>query len=260
VTQYHYVPYPATTYTKDAPMAGTLTFTRPLTTVDVVIFAASAATLEVLLTRRPAGPGEPFPNAWALPGGFIDTARDTDLEACALRKLKEKTGLHAPYLEQLGSWGNAQRDPRGWSTTHAYFALIPLDDRAASEKHGGSRETHWFAVDGTRVRERLAFDHAEILKAAVNRLRNKVEYTSLPAFLMPTEFTLSELQRIHEVLLNRSLEKKAFRTRVLASHLLEEVPRKREGANRPAQLYRLKNKKRPVYFARAIAGGRSSPA
>jgi hypothetical protein len=109
-------------------------------------------------------------------------------------------------------------------------------------------------IEGARVKERLAFDHAEILKAAVSRLRSKVEYTSLPAFLMPAEFTLSELQRIHEILLGRSLEKKAFRTRILSSDLLEEVPRKREGANRPAQLYRLKNKKEPVYFARAIAG------
>jgi len=235
-----------------------LTFPRPLTTVDVVIFAASADTLQVLLTRRPVGAHEPFPDAWALPGGFIDTNRDADLEACALRKLKEKTGLQAPYLEQLASWGNAHRYPRGWSTTHAYFALISMDDRQARDRHGGSRETRWFGIEGTRVRERLAFDHAEILKAGVSRLRNKVEYTSLPAFLMPAEFTLSELQRIHEVLLGRALEKKAFRTRVLASHLLEEVPRKREGANRPAQLYRLKNKKRPVYFARALAGGRNS--
>lgn len=239
-------------------MAAELKFPRPLTTVDVVIFAASAAGLEVLLTRRPAGADEPFPRAWALPGGFIDTAKDADLEACALRKLREKTGLHTAYLEQLGSWGDSQRDPRGWSATHAYFALVSMDDRAATQRDAGSRETRWFPLEGARVRERLAFDHAEILKAAVGRLRNKVEYTSLPAFLMPAEFTLSELQRIHEVLLDRALDKKAFRTRVLASHLLEEVPRKREGANRPAQLYRLKSKKRPVYFARALASGRNS--
>jgi 8-oxo-dGTP diphosphatase len=237
-------------------MAGHLTFPRPFTTVDVVIFAATAAGLQVLLTRRPDRADEPFPRAWALPGGFIDVARDADLETCALRKLQEKTGVHAPYLEQLGSWGNGHRDPRGWSATHAYFALLSADDRQAGEQHGAAQSARWFPVEGTRVRERLAFDHAEILKAAVNRLRSKVEYTSLPAFLMPAEFTLSELQRIHEVLLGRALEKKAFRTRVLASQLLEEVPRRREGANRPAQLYRLKSKRRPVYFARAIHGSR----
>ena len=104
------------------------------------------------------------------------------------------------------------------------------------------------------VREKLAFDHADILKSAVQRLRGKVEYTSLPAFLMPAEFTLTELQRAYEITLDRPLEKKAFRTRMLATELLEEVPRQREGANRPAQLYRLKHRSKPVYFARALAG------
>ena len=234
-------------------MSRNLTFPRPLTTVDVVIFCASTNALEVLLVRRPDAADEPFPGLWALPGGFIDTAKDADLEACALRKLKEKTGALA-FLEQLGSWGNAKRDPRGWSATHAYFALIGADDRNRAEAHPGTQETRWFRVDEDRVKERLAFDHAEILRAAVQRLRNKVAYTSLPAFLMPAEFTLSEFQRIHEVLLGRTLEKKAFRTRVLAGELLEEVPRKKEGANRPAQLYRVKNKRRPVYFTRPITG------
>lgn len=239
-------------------MSRELTFSRPLTTVDVVIFSASEKALEVLLVRRPKSVDEPYPNMWALPGGFINTELDADLEACALRKLREKTGVVAPYLEQLGSWGSAKRDPRGWSATHAYFALISADDVQPSNRHVAASETQWFAIDGSRVKERLAFDHNEIVKAAVSRLRSKVEYTSLPAFLMPTEFTLSELQRIHEILLGRSLEKKAFRTRMLATNLLEAVPRKREGTNRPAQLYRLKNKRRPIYFARAIAGSSDS--
>lgn len=236
-------------------MSGELSFPRPLTTVDVIIFSVSQRHLEVLLVRRSKAAEEPFPGMWALPGGFIDVDTDPDLESCALRKLREKTGVMAPYLEQLGSWGSAKRDPRGWSATHAYFALIPADDRMSAAEPRGSQETRWFPIEGSRVKERMAFDHAEILKSAVGRLRNKVEYTSLPAFLMPAEFTLSELQRIHEVLLGRTLEKKSFRTRILATNLLEELPRKREGTNRPAQLYRLKNRRRPVYFARAIAGG-----
>lgn len=235
-------------------MSRNLTFPRPLTTVDVVILSASTNALEVLLVRRPDGADEPYPKMWALPGGFIDTAKDADLEACALRKLKEKTGVQAPYLEQLGSWGNAKRDPRGWSATHAYFALMSAEDRSRANDHPGSQEAQWFKVEEDRVKERLAFDHGEILKAAVQRLRSKVAYTSLPAFLMPSEFTLSEFQKMHEVLLGRTLEKKAFRTRVLTSELLEEVPRKKEGANRPAQLYRLKNKRRPIFFNRPITG------
>jgi 8-oxo-dGTP diphosphatase len=231
-------------------------FARPLTTVDLAIFSIQQESLQVLLVKRSSAKGEPFPDHWALPGGFIDLEQDHDLESCASRKLKEKTGVATPYLEQVGTWGNAQRDPRGWSTTTLYFALIAAD--AAPLVPGGNTDAaKWTVVESNKVREKLAFDHAELLKAAVNRLRSKVEYTSLPAFLMPNEFTLSELQRVYEITLDRSLEKKAFRTRVLATDLLEEVPRRREGANRPAQLFKLKTRKRAIYFARALSGERT---
>jgi ADP-ribose pyrophosphatase YjhB (NUDIX family) len=226
-------------------------FPKPLVLVDVVIFSVKSDRLQVLLVKRPDASDEPFPGSWALPGGFVDTARDLTLESCAKRKLHEKTGIDAAYLEQLGSWGSATRDPRGWSATHVYFALMSSDDldlRAG----GNATDTSWMPIDGYRVREKLGFDHAEILKSAITRLRSKVEYTSLPAFLMPQEFTLSELQRIYETLLDRPIEKKSFRTRVLATDLLEEVDGLREGPNRPAQLYRLASRKEPVFFSRAL--------
>ncbi len=228
-------------------------FPRPLSTVDLAIFSIHEEALHVLLVRRPSSNGEPHPNEWALPGGIIDVTQDQDLQACARRKLREKTGVPAPYLEQVGAWGSADRDPRGWSVTHLYFALIGSDDLELIPG-GNASEVRWQIVSGLRVREKLAFDHAQLLEAAVQRLRNKVAYTSLPAFLMPQEFTLTELQRVYEIALDRTLEKKAFRTRILASDLLEEVPRQRAGANRPAQLYRLANRKRPVFFARALTG------
>jgi len=226
-------------------------FPKPLTTVDIVVFSARDGALHALLVQRPRDPAEPFPGAWALPGGFVDVGKDRDLEACARRKLREKTGIDAAYLEQLGSWGSADRDPRGWSATHVYFALMSADD--VDPKPGGNAgDTRWHRIDGQRVKERLAFDHADILKAAVIRLRSKVEYTSLPAFLMPQEFTLTELQRVYELLLDRPVEKKSFRTRVLATDLLDEVPRQKTGANRPAQMFRLRNRRQPVFFARAL--------
>lgn len=229
---------------------------RPLATVDLAIFSIQDEALQVLLVKRPAAKGEPFPEYWALPGGFIDVDRDGDLEACASRKLKDKTGVVTPYLEQVGAWGGAKRDPRGWSTTTLYFALVAADS-VSLIPGGNAGDAKWARIDGHRVRDKLAFDHAELLREAVERLRGKVEYTSLPAFLMPSEFTLSELQRIYEITLDRILEKKAFRTRVLATDLLEEVPRRREGANRPAQLYKLKSRKKPIFFARALSGERS---
>jgi len=227
-------------------------FERPLATVDLVIFTVRADALCALLIRRPRHPDEPFPGRWALPGGFIDVERDDSLEACARRKLREKTGVATPYLEQLGSWGGRKRDPRGWSVTNVYFALLP---HAGIEPVAGANalEARWLPITDDGVGERLAFDHDEILAAAIERLRGKVEYTSLPAFLLPDEFTLPELQRAYEIVLGRPVEKSAFRTRILATDLLTEVPRQRTGPNRPAQLYRLKDRDTPIFFPRTFS-------
>lgn len=217
--------------------------------MDLVIFSVREEDLTVLLVQRPSQQAEPFPGKWALPGGFIDIARDHDLEACARRKLMQKTGVDAPYLEQLGSFGSAVRDPRGWSVTHVYFALMASDD-ITPRPGGNAPDSRWSGVRGESVREVLAFDHAEILRAALARLRSKVEYTSLPAFLLPGEFTLTQLQKIYEVILGRALEKKAFRTRLLTAEILEALPRKLSGPNRPAQLYRLKRRRQAHIFSR----------
>lgn len=230
------------------PKPQIIDFERPLTTVDLVIFSVREEGLTVLLVQRPSQAGEPFPGKWALPGGFIDTARDPDLEASARRKLKEKTGVEAPYLEQLGSFGSATRDPRGWSATHVYFALV--SDEITPRPGANASDSRWFELRGERVGESLAFDHAEILRTALARLRSKVEYTSLPAFLLPGEFTLTQLQKTYEVILGRALEKKAFRTRILAAEILETLPRKLSGPNRPAQLYRLKRRRQAHIFSR----------
>lgn len=225
---------------------------RPLTTVDVVIFTLRDDVLQVLLVKRGSGSGEPFPGRWALPGGIVDVDQDADLVGCARRKLREKAGVDSPYLEQLGSWGGSTRDPRGWSATHVYFALVAsehLDERSRTI----AADARWFPIQGQGVGQPLAFDHAQILDAALTRLRNKVEYTSLPAYVLTQEFTLTELQRAYEAVLGRPLEKSAFRTRVLAADLIEETGRQRAGPNRPAQLYRLRDPNSPVYFARTFS-------
>jgi len=240
------------TETRSGPkMTQLLSFPRPLTTVDIVIFGVINECLCVLLVRRPNIEGEPFPGMWALPGGFVDVERDDSLQGCAQRKLMEKTGVSSPYLEQLGSWGSATRDPRGWSATHVYFALIPAQN-VRIEKGGNAADVRWLAIDEARACAALAFDHAEIMQAAIARLRNKVEYTSLPAYLLPDEFTLSELQHVYEIVLGRRIEKSAFRTRILTSELVEPSNAIREGSNRPAQLYRLKDRGELVFFPRTF--------
>lgn len=226
-------------------------FARPLAMVDVVILTTLDSRLHVLVVRRSNEPTDPFPGQWGLPGGFVDVQQDESLEACALRKLREKTGVRSPYLEQLGSWGSARRDPRGWSATHVYLALLAATDLKL-ERGGSATDVSWIPVEDDRVKVPLAFDHGQILRAALERVRGKTEYTSLPIYLLPPEFTLTELQRVFEIVLGRPLEKKAFRTRVLAADLLEAADELKETSRRPAQLYRAKHKGGLVYFPRAL--------
>jgi len=220
--------------------------------VDVVIFTVLNDQLHVLLVKRAEGVKEPFPGQWALPGGFVDVEKDESLAACAQRKLKEKTGIEAPYLEQLGSWGDAKRDPRGWSATHVYFALLPFAS-VHLQKGANTADIDWYAIDDAQVASALAFDHESILAAAIERLRSKAEYTSLPAYLLPEEFTLPELQHAYEVVLGRPVEKSAFRTRVMSAELVEETEGRRVGPNRPAQLYRLKSPGELIFFPRTFS-------
>lgn len=216
----------------------------PIATVDVVILRLAGATLSVLLSRRTEAP---FKNAWALPGGFIRTNEDASLLDAARRVLATKAAARSPYLEQLESFGGPRRDPRGWSLTVAYFALVGSD--AADQAGSGS----WFAIAGNRVEVDLPFDHAEILAAALVRVRRKVEYSSVPVHLLPPSFTLSELQQVYETLLERPLDKSAFRKKIAAMNFLEPVDgAQRRGSNRPAQLFRARDADGLVLFDRLV--------
>jgi 8-oxo-dGTP diphosphatase len=246
---------PNKTNPRSAPAALVHDIARPLVTVDVVIFTLIDEALHVLLVQRPSQASEPFPGRWALPGGFVDVLQDEDLRACALRKLREKTAVDSPYLEQLGGWGGQGRDPRGWSVTQAYFALLPWAS-LQPRKGANAADVRWFAVDETgalQADEGLAFDHALILASALERLRAKVEYTSLPAFLLTEPFTLPQLQRVYEIVLGRTVDKSAFRTRALAAaNFLEEAGVQVTGAPRAPMGYRLKDRAQPVTFPRTF--------
>jgi 8-oxo-dGTP diphosphatase len=231
---------------KKAPNQSSLDFPRPLVSVDVVIFTVLEGALKVLLTRRPEGDEEPYPGMWCVPGGFVDVDRDATLQDCAGRKLREKTGYAAPYLEQLGSWGGANRDPRGWSVTHAYFALVPPPSSEA-----GDGRSEWIDADAA-CNKRLAFDHRDILKSALERLRGKVEYTSLPAFLLVEPFTLPELQHVYEVVLARPMDKSAFRRRMLDAGFLQEVGTVAGAFGRGAMGYRVRERERAAIFPRTF--------
>ncbi|BAQ64898.1 NrtR DNA-binding winged helix domain-containing protein [Geminocystis sp. NIES-3709] len=225
-------------------------FDRPSTSVDTVIFTVFAQQLQVLLVKRA---NYPFKNQWTLVGGFIDLDNDHTLEDTARRKLEEKTGVKTPYLEQCFTIGNKQRDPRGWSVTTVYFALLPYHNITLTAGKGAI-DIKWSPIIKDQVLESLAFDHSEILRLAIERLRNKVLYTSLPAYLMSEKFTLGDLQKVYEVILDRILETKSFRRRIAKADILEETTEMRQDAKRPAKLYRLKDNIDTYFFLRNIEG------
>jgi ADP-ribose pyrophosphatase YjhB (NUDIX family) len=222
---------------------------KPITTVDLVIFALSETGLEVLLTRRRT---KPFAGKWALPGGWIHVDEDADLESAARRVLKDKTGVETPYLEQLQTFGGAVRDPRGWSVSIAYVALIPAEE-VRLRRGVDASDVSWRPVEGDALTLPLAFDHGAILRGGLLRVRNKVEYSTLPVHLLPARFTLSELQSVYERILGRRLEKSAFRKRMAEADFVEPIPGEmRRASNRPAQLYRLKQARSTAFFDRTI--------
>lgn len=222
---------------------------RPIVSVDLAIFVLAPDGLEVLLMQRGA---PPYAGDWALPGGWIHVDEDGDLEAAARRVLAAKTGVTAPYLEQLQAFGNAARDPRDWSLSITYIALIPSDE-ITLRQGGNLADVAWWPITGDAVTTPLAFDHADILRTAIMRLRNKVEYSTLPVHLLPTAFTLGELQAVYERLLGRDLDKSAFRKRIAEVDFIEPIPGEmRRASNRPAQLYRLKQAHSTVFFDRTI--------
>jgi 8-oxo-dGTP diphosphatase len=209
-------------YTYDNP--------RPSLTVDPVIFTLREERLHVLLVRRAE---DPFSGMWALPGGFVQG--NESLEQAALRELEEETGLKQAYLEQLYTYGEPERDPRGRVVTVAYFALIPSDAPIRIEGGSDASQARWRAVDDLPP---LAFDHAQIVEYALRRLRYKLEYSAVGFELLPGEFTLSELQYTYEIILDEKLDKRNFRRRILDANIIESTPHLRSGEGRPARLYR----------------------
>jgi 8-oxo-dGTP diphosphatase len=205
---------------------------RLAVTTDVVIFSLRQDDLKVLLIRRAA---PPFKGRWAIPGGFVNP--NESLDQAALRELEEETGVRDMYLEQLYTFGAPRRDPRGRVITVAYFALVA--DDIAPRAGDDAAEAVWQSVYDLPD---LAFDHADILKYALQRLRYKLEYTSIGFELLPNEFTLTELQTAYEIVLGEKLDKRNFRRRILEAGVLTETNRYRQegGQGRPARLYRYK--------------------
>lgn len=208
-------------------------YPHPAVTVDITIFSIRDKQLKLLLIRRAL---EPYQGRWALPGGFIQM--DEDLEAAARRELEEETGISDVYLEQLYTYGNPGRDPRERVISVAYYALIP-SDKLRLQAATDAEAVGWF---GLKELPELAFDHTDIVTMAHQRLVSKLDYSTLSFQFLADEFTLLELQSVYEIILREELDKRNFRKWALALEQIEETgEQRREGAHRPAKLYKVKS-------------------
>ncbi len=216
-------------------MSHSYEYPRAALTVDCVVFGLDVQDLKVLLIQRRI---PPFQHAWALPGGFVRL--DETLDGAARRELAEEAGVTDVYLEQLYTFSALDRDPRERVVTVAYYALAKLSDhriRAATDAMG----VGWFALDDL---PKLAFDHAEIVATARDRLRGKVRYAPMGFELLPPRFSLTQLQRLYEIILGTELDKRNFRKKILSLDLLVETDEVEQGVrHRAARLYRFDRRK-----------------
>jgi 8-oxo-dGTP diphosphatase len=207
-------------------------FPRAALTVDCVVFGVDDGDLKILLIRRGI---PPFAGSWALPGGFVRV--DETLEEAARRELREETGLERVYLEQLGAFSALDRDPRERVVSFAFSALVKLalhHVRAATD----ARDAGWFPV---KKLPSLAFDHTGIIASAVRALREKTRHEPVGVELLPPRFTLTQLQKLYEVILEKPLDKRNFRKKVLQSGLVVALDAREKGvAHRAARLYRFR--------------------
>ncbi|ANE44008.1 NUDIX hydrolase [Deinococcus puniceus] len=199
--------------------------------VDVAAFAMHAGELRVLLVQRGA---LPHARDWALPGGFVHGGEE--LHEAALRELRTETTvqLEPRHLEQFYTFGEVDRDPRGRIVSVAHLAVLP---------HGTVRVTaggHTLGAAWLSAHQPppLAFDHHLILDRAIKRLQLRLEYANLALEFLPDTFTLPELQGVYEAILDRKLDKRNFRKRLLTQGILTPSGERRSGVGRPAQLYK----------------------
>jgi 8-oxo-dGTP diphosphatase len=205
-----------------------------LLTVDNIIFTILKEKLQVVLIQRAV---EPFKDKRAIPGGFV---LDTEtLDQAAYRELAEETNVKNVYLEQLYTFSGIKRDPRGRVVSCAYMALAnfkTLDLKSGSD----AKQVKLCPVD---TLPGLAFDHKEIIQYALKRLKYKLEYTNVAQFLLPAEFTLSDLQQVYTVVFDQEFDTRNFRKKIEKLDIIKETGQTIiRGAHRPAMLYKFKER------------------
>lgn len=218
-------------------MSFTYEFERPGLTVDGVIFGLDLdeEILKVVLVERDV---EPFEGMWAIPGGFVRSGES--LEQAALREVREETGITDVFLEQLYTFGQPNRDPRGWIVSIAYYALVAPDQHHLLATTD-ARRAEWFPVHKL---PKLPFDHDEILRVALQRLRGKLTYAPIGFELLPDKFSIRQLQTLYEIVLGQKLDNRNFRKKIFSLDVLKELNEIQTGvAHRAARLYKFDERK-----------------
>ena len=221
-------------------------FKNPLFTVDSVLFTVVDNSLKVLVVKRA---NEPFIGRWGLPGGFVDVDNDDNTDMTAKRKLVEKTGLSPRYLEQLQVFSGISRDPRGFSVTSAYYALVahqPVDTQIETVE-----QAKWVSLSELSSMA-VAFDHKHIIDIAHKRLQQKALYSMVPIYCCPKEFTVGQLKNVIETIIDKDIQRKSLMRRIEASGMLEDVDQKMQSGGRLAQLYTLKKNVSMTHFERNL--------
>lgn len=203
--------------------------------VDAVVFGYAENTLQILLIQQKFGTSQ---KKWALPGGLVEN--DESLHSAVIRELKEETGVKINYLEQLYTFGAVERDSRNRVVTVAYLALLnPKNYRLKADTD--ALNTKWVDIDKA---PNLAFDHNKILLAGLTRLQNKIHYQPIGFELLNNEFPFSDIEKLYQTILNRKIDRRNFRKKLLSFGFLEETSKINKAANgRPAKLFRFNKNK-----------------
>ena len=222
-------------------------FKNPLFTVETVLFTVAENKLKVLLVKRA---NDPFIDSWGLPGGFVDVELDQTTDKTALRKLKEKTSVTPKYLEQLQSFSGLERDPRGFSVTLVYFALVAAQE--VSTHIETVNDVRWIELDKLDSLP-IAFDHRAIIKQAKVRLQQKALYSMLPVYCLPEFFTVGQFKAVIETIIGKTIQRKSLIRRIEASDMFETIDEKVKSGGRLAQVYKVKPGVDIVNFERNLS-------
>ncbi len=210
-------------------------YPRPMVTTDCVIFGFDGSALKVLLIERGI---DPFKGQWALPGGFMNM--DEDAEQCARRELFEETGVRDMFIEQLYTYSDVNRDPRGRVVSIAYFALVKISDYELLAGDDANN-ANWFSMHEIPS---LAFDHDRVLRMAIQRLKGKVRYQPIGFELLEEKFTMRDLQNLYEAILELHIDRRNFHRKIMNMDILIQLDEKEANTpHRAGRYYQFDRKK-----------------